>query len=73
MLTQFPLSHSWACIIHKTQGMPLQESVISLEAILLPGQAYVAFSRVTEIHWVSLVVMYVKTSPPFEGDIDGTR
>jgi len=43
--TQFPLQNSFALTIHKTQGLTLQKTTISLNDIFSPGQAYVAISR----------------------------
>ena len=43
---QFPLRLSWACSIHKVQGLSLQEAVVSFDLdrqkIFKPGQMYVA-------------------------------
>ena len=48
---------SWACTIHKVQGLSLQEAVISFDSdrqkIFKPGQ-YVALSRVTNIQGLFL-------------------
>ena len=42
---------SWACRIHKVQGLGLNSTVISfnLENLFSQGQMYVALSRVTDI------------------------
>ncbi|XP_062607978.1 uncharacterized protein LOC134269784, partial [Saccostrea cucullata] len=40
--TQFPLNLSFACTIHKTQGMTTDKIVISFDGPYRPGQAYVA-------------------------------
>ena len=49
---------SWACTIHKVQGLSLQEAVVSFDLerqkIFKPGQMYVALSRVTNIEGLFL-------------------
>ena len=49
--TQFPLALSWACTIHKVQGLSLEQGVVSFDLkkqnSFGPGQMYTALSRVS--------------------------
>ena len=47
--SQFPIKLSFACTIHKVQGLTVQNVVIDFTGKFADGQAYVALSRVKNI------------------------
>jgi ATP-dependent DNA helicase PIF1 len=54
IMTQFPVSLSYACTIHKTQSLSLEMAIIDLTNCFTYGQAYVALSRLRTLKGVSL-------------------
>ena len=52
----FPLVQCWACTIHKVQGMTLENIVIDIgNTVFEPGMAYIALSRVTNLHGLHIM------------------
>ena len=65
--TQFPLTLSWACTVHKIQGLTLAEGVGVSEGFTLEsqksfnqGQMFVALSKITSIGELYLIRKYSK-------------
>ena len=67
---QFPLTLAWATTFHKVEGLTLDDIVVDMNGgRFSPGQAYVAFSRVKELHGIELNSKTIKTSSDVQSEM----